>query len=210
MVELYNFMDGIDGFAGGMTLVGFGGLAFLSGFGGAYLVAGLSLIVAAAALGFLLFNFPPARIFMGDVGSATLGVLAAILSLWGAQTGAFPFWAAVLVFSPFSVDATVTLARRAWRRERLWRPHTTHYYQRLVRLGWSHREVVLAEYVLMLATAASAVWVVRQPAAAQWALLVTWALLYVALAWMVHALEAAARERFAADHAAIADPSNTP
>ena len=178
MLELYNFMDGLDGFAGGMAVAGFGTLAVLSSAGGADLVAGLSLIVAAASLGFLVLNFPPARIFMGDVGSATLGLLAAALSVWGAQSGAFPFWATVLAFSPFIVDASVTLGRRAWRREKIWKPHKTHYYQRLVQLGWTHRTVVLCEYILMAATSVSAIWVVRQPVEIQWALALGWVVIY--------------------------------
>jgi UDP-N-acetylmuramyl pentapeptide phosphotransferase/UDP-N-acetylglucosamine-1-phosphate transferase len=195
MLELYNFMDGIDGFAGGMAVVGFGALAILSISGGIHVVTGLCLIVAAAALGFLMLNFPPAKIFMGDVGSATLGLLVAALSLWGAQSHAFPLWAAILVFSPFIVDASVTILARAWRREKIWRPHKSHYYQRLVQLGWSHRRVVLWEYALMAAVAISAVWGVRQPQSAQLALLVTWALIYGALATTVHIVEINARRR---------------
>jgi UDP-N-acetylmuramyl pentapeptide phosphotransferase/UDP-N-acetylglucosamine-1-phosphate transferase len=195
MLELYNFMDGLDGFAGGMAVAGFGTLAILSSTGGADLIAGLSLVIAAAATGFLLQNFPPARIFMGDVGSATLGVLAAALSVWGAQSGAFPFWAAVLVFSPFIVDATVTLGRRAWRREKIWKPHRTHYYQRLVQLGWSHRRVVLCEYILMAATSMSAIWVVRQPTEIQRNLLLGWVLIYGSLIAFIDVYEMTARRR---------------
>ena len=189
MLELYNFMDGMDGFAGGMAVAGFGSLAVLSVTGGADLIAGLSLVIAAAAFGFLLLNFPPARIFMGDAGSATLGLLAGALSVWGAQSGAFPIWAAILVFSPFIVDATVTLVRRGWRREKIWTPHKTHYYQRLVQLGWSHRRVLLWEYMLMAATSASALWSVRQTEAAQLAMLMTWAVIYTLLGTTVHLLE---------------------
>ena len=209
MLELYNFMDGIDGFAGGMAVAGFGTLALLGAMGGAPLVAGVSSIVAAAALGFLFSNFPPARIFMGDVGSASLGLLAAAVSLWGAQIGAYPFWTGILVFSPFIVDASITLARRIARREKFWRPHKTHYYQRMVQLGWSHRRVVLSEYVLMVAASASAVWGVRQPPGIQRGLLMTWALVYAAVAFTIHTLEATARDRFPAK-GTIADPSKTP
>ena len=92
-------------------------------------------MTAAAAGGYLLFNFPPARIFMGDAGSSLLGYLAAALSLWASQAGYFPIWIAVLVFSPFIVDATYTLFRRLLRRERVWEAHKSHCYQRLVELG---------------------------------------------------------------------------
>ena len=93
---------------------------------------------------------------MGDIGSSTLGLFAAALSLWGARDGVFPVWIAVLVFSPFIVDATVTLFRRQLRGERVWQAHREHYYQRLVRMGWGHRKTVLVEYALMATCGVSA------------------------------------------------------
>ncbi len=191
MVNLYNFMDGMDGFAGGMAVIGFGTLALLGWLAGSELFAALNAIVAAAAAGFLVFNFPPARIFMGDVGSSTLGLLAAAFSLWGAREGVFPFWVAVLVFSPFIVDATVTLARRLYRGEKIWQAHKTHYYQRLVQLGWGHRKTVLWEYVIMLACALSALWVVSQSDVVQWLVIAGWTILYTGFAWFVSRLERA-------------------
>jgi UDP-N-acetylmuramyl pentapeptide phosphotransferase/UDP-N-acetylglucosamine-1-phosphate transferase len=150
MINLYNFMDGMDGFAAGMALIGFG---FLGLFGWLAGESGYALIcwsIALACLGFLFSNFPPARIFMGDTGASSLGFLAAVLILWPSVRGVFPFWAGVLVFSPFIVDATVTLLRRLLRGEKIWQAHRGHYYQRLVQLGWGHRKTVLAEYILML------------------------------------------------------------
>jgi UDP-N-acetylmuramyl pentapeptide phosphotransferase/UDP-N-acetylglucosamine-1-phosphate transferase len=189
MVNLYNFMDGMDGFAGGMAVIGFGSFALLGGVAGNSPFLAVNLIVAASVAGFLVFNFPPARIFMGDTGSAVLGLLAGGLSLWGASSGVFPFWVALLVFSPFIVDATVTLLRRLWRRERVWQAHKTHYYQRLVQLGWGHRKTVLWEYALMLACAGSAVWAVTSSARVQFAILGFWVVAYVLLAGSVHVLE---------------------
>jgi UDP-N-acetylmuramyl pentapeptide phosphotransferase/UDP-N-acetylglucosamine-1-phosphate transferase len=78
------------------------------------------------------------------------------MMLWGARDGVLPLWAGLLVFSPFIVDATVTLLRRILRGERVWEAHKTHYYQRLVQLGWGHRKTVVVEYGLMLACATSA------------------------------------------------------
>jgi UDP-N-acetylmuramyl pentapeptide phosphotransferase/UDP-N-acetylglucosamine-1-phosphate transferase len=156
MLNLYNFMDGMDGFAGGMTLLGFGFLAYAGWLLGANEYAMYSMLVAAAALGFLCVNFPPAKIFMGDVGSATLGLLAAAFSLWGISDGLFPWWFPLLVFSPFVVDATVTLIRRIINRERIWEAHRSHYYQRLVQMGWGHKKTVLAEYAVMLLAGCSA------------------------------------------------------
>ncbi|HEV2733656.1 MAG TPA: hypothetical protein VGV85_02420, partial [Longimicrobiaceae bacterium] len=112
LINLYNFMDGMDGLAGGMAVFGFGTCALIGALRGHADFASTAAVVAAAAAGFLLFNFPPARIFMGDVGSATLGFLAAAVCLWADRRDVFPLWIGVLVFSPFIVDATVTLARR--------------------------------------------------------------------------------------------------
>jgi UDP-N-acetylmuramyl pentapeptide phosphotransferase/UDP-N-acetylglucosamine-1-phosphate transferase len=161
MINLYNFMDGMDGFAGGMAVIGFTTLAWLGRADAGF--AAVNLTIAAASAGFLAYNFPPARLFLGDTGSTALGFLAAACSLWGSAAGLFPFWAALWVFSPFIVDATVTLLRRLMRGERVWEAHRSHYYQRLVLLGWGHRRTVLAEYVLMLACAGSAMLAVHLP-----------------------------------------------
>lgn len=190
MINLYNFMDGMDGFAGGMAVFGFGTFALLGMLAGHSLFFGVNLVVAAAAAGFLLFNFPPARIFMGDTGSSVLGLLAGSLSLWGVIDKVFPFWLAILTFSPFIVDATVTLLRRLLqRRERVWVAHKTHYYQRLVQLGWGHRKTVLAEYTLMLSCAGCAVWAATSSTWIQSAILGFWVLAYLLLAVLVHALQ---------------------
>jgi UDP-N-acetylmuramyl pentapeptide phosphotransferase/UDP-N-acetylglucosamine-1-phosphate transferase len=189
MVNLYNFMDGMDGFAGGMTLFGFGTYAILGALAGNPLFAALNLVVAAAAMGFLCFNFPPARIFMGDTGSSSLGLFAAAFSIWASQERIFPLWIALLVFSPFIVDATVTLFRRAFAGERIWQPHKTHYYQRLVLLGWNHRRTVLWQYALMTGCAVSAVLAWRAPLAAQWTVIGFWVVAYTAMASAVRHLE---------------------
>ncbi len=178
MINLYNFMDGMDGFAGGMAVFGFGTLAVMGWMAGHDAFFIISLIVAAASAGFLVFNFPPARIFMGDIGSSTLGLLAATLSLWGSRDGIFPFWIAVLVFSPFIADATVTLLRRLMRREKLWQAHKTHYYQKLVQAGWGHRKTVLLEYAIMLGCAMTALWGVHTSGKLQTALFAGWGLFY--------------------------------
>lgn len=136
-----------------------------------------------------MFNFPPARIFMGDLGSSTLGLMAASLGLWADHTGLFPLWVAVLVFSPFIVDATVTLARRIVRGERVWVAHKTHYYQRVVELGWGHRRTVLWEYVAMLGAGASAVAAVGASPPVQWAILVSWGAAYVIMGALVARLQ---------------------
>lgn len=187
LINLYNFMDGMDGFAGGMAVIGFTTLAWLGRADGGF--ANLCLVVAAASAGFLVHNFPPAKIFMGDTGSTSLGFLAAACGLWGNKNGLFPLWIALLVFSPFIVDATVTLLRRLWGGEKIWEAHRTHYYQRLVLLGWGHRRTVLAEYILMLACSLSAVVAVQLSPAGQWILIMGWTVIYGVLMWGVGRLE---------------------
>jgi UDP-N-acetylmuramyl pentapeptide phosphotransferase/UDP-N-acetylglucosamine-1-phosphate transferase len=167
ITNLYNFMDGSDGLAGGMAAIGFGAYALAGGLAGDEALAATSLAVAAAALGFLLFNFHPARIFMGDVGSIPLGFLAGALGIVGWRDDVWPFWFPVLAFGPFIGDATITLARRALRRERVWEAHREHYYQRLVRLGFGHRGTALLGYGLMLFCAAAALAGRDQPGAVQ-------------------------------------------
>jgi len=194
MLNLYNFMDGMDGFAGGMAVFGFGTFAMLGGIAGHPLFTGVNLIIASAAAGFLLFNFPPARIFMGDVGSSTLGMLVAAFSLWGANDGIFRFWMALFVFSPFIVDATVTLIQRLLRGEKIWQAHKTHYYQRLVQAGWGHRKTVLLEYAIMFGCSLTALLIMHASAIAQAVTLVAWGLLYTYLLFWI--------SRFAGSHRA--------
>ena len=130
---------------------------------------------------------------MGDAGSSLLGFLAAGLSLWASAAGIFPLWIAVLVFSPFIVDATVTLGRRLWRRERVWEAHKSHCYQRLVQLGWGHRKTVLWEYFLMMLCSVSAVLALYIEPTQQWWLLTSWIIVYDILIALVNWLEARAR-----------------
>ena len=150
MTNLYNFMDGMDGFAGGMTVVGFGFLGALGLAEGAAGLGLLALVVAAAAAGFLALNYPPARIFMGDVGAVPLGFLAAALAVKGNRDNVIGLWVPVIIFSPFIVDATAVLMRRLLTGKRVWEAHREHYYQRLVLAGWSHRRTVWVEYLLMI------------------------------------------------------------
>jgi len=189
LVNLYNFMDGMDGFAGGMTVIGFTIFAILGIQSGETLYATLCLVIASSALGYLIFNFPPAKIFMGDVGSSTLGFLVAAFSLWASRDGIFPLWVAVLVFSPFIVDATITLIRRLVKGEKVWIAHKTHYYQRLVQLGWGHRRTVLWEYLLMILCGISAIAASKMDGTQQWILLIIWVLIYCTLIYYINELE---------------------
>jgi len=178
MTNLYNFMDGADGLAGGMAAIGFGALALAAWLGDAPGLAAFCAAIAAAALAFLRFNFPPARVFMGDAGSIPLGFLAAALGILGAMQNVWPWLYPLLVFSPFIVDASVTLARRGLRGEKIWRAHRSHYYQRVVLLGASHRQLALAAYALMLAMAALAFAQLILPQHVAW-LLALWGVTYL-------------------------------
>ena len=183
VTNLYNFMDGMDGLAGGMGVLGFGCYGLLAWRADAAPMAISCLVIAAACAGFLAHNFPPARIFMGDAGSSVLGFLAGAFAVHADAAGYFPLWISVLVFSPFIVDASVTLVRRLLRGERVWRAHRSHFYQRLVAAGWSHRRTTLCEYALMVTCAAAALLAAGAPAGWQapvlWVIVLVYAMLIV-------------------------------
>ena len=179
MANLYNFMDGSDGLAGGMAAFGFAFYGIAAWLAGSTAFALLNWSVAAAAAAFLVFNFPPARIFMGDVGSVPLGFLAAAFGIIGWVQQDWVWWYPLLVFSPFIVDASVTLVRRALHGERIWEAHRDHYYQRLVRMGWGHRRTALAEYALMVLCGIAALAGLRWTPSAQIALLLAAVLFYI-------------------------------
>jgi len=179
MTNLYNFMDGSDGLAGGMALFGFGmyGIAALIAHDAEFALLNLS--ISAAAFGFLYFNFPPAKIFMGDAGSISLGFLAAAMGLQGWQQGYWPAWFTLLAFSPFVVDASITLLKRKLRGVKVTEAHREHYYQRAVQMGWSHRGVALVEYALMAGAGISALFALGRPF--PWQVFLIWSGIYGAL-----------------------------
>jgi UDP-GlcNAc:undecaprenyl-phosphate GlcNAc-1-phosphate transferase len=181
MTNLFNFMDGADGLAGGMAGIGFAAFATAAAHGGAVPLALACAAFAAASVGFLLHNFPPARVFMGDAGSIPVGFLAGCFGAYGAAAGVWPVWFPILVFSPFIVDATFTLLRRAWRREAVWRAHRSHLYQRLVLAGWSHRRLAIAAYALMAAVSLSALAAVGSESMVQCGIIAVWVVAYLLL-----------------------------
>jgi len=183
MTNLYNFMDGSDGLAGGMALFGFAAYSVAALQAQDAVLVGCCLAISAAALGFLFFNFHPAKVFMGDAGSIPLGFLAAALGLWGWLRGDWSVWFPLIVFSPFIVDATVTLLKRVFRGEKITEAHREHYYQRAVQMGGGHRRVALVEYGLMILVGSVALWV-RQMAFPWQALLFCMAL-YGGSMWMI-------------------------
>lgn len=162
-INLYNFMDGIDGFAGGEALfvgASAGGLLWWMGFPGLSLMA---LVMAGASLGFLGWNRPPARIFMGDVGAGFLGFVFGVMSVASENAGAMPVSLWVLLLGVFVLDATTTLMRRVYRKERWWAPHRKHAYQRLAVGGWGHARVTAGLMVVNLALLSLTVWAALDP-----------------------------------------------
>ncbi len=160
LVNLFNFMDGIDGIAAveaGFAALVAAGLALWLGKGGAFPL--FCLLLAAATLAFLHWNWAPARLFMGDAGSIPLGFLLAALSLQGEVSGALPWMCWPILLAVFIGDATYTLAWRLMQGERITEAHSRHLYQRLARHWQSHRRVVLvmlAYNLLWLAPLAAA------------------------------------------------------
>ena len=166
-INLFNFMDGIDGITGVEALVIGLGLGLIDN-GPTGL---LGLIIAGAALGFLKWNWHPAKVFLGDVGSVPLGFLLGWLLL---DFGAAGHWAAALILPAYYLaDATTTLLRRAFRGETVWHAHNQHFYQQAVKRGLSHAAVsraVFAAGVILIGLAWAAergwVWIALTGAAA--------------------------------------------
>ena len=181
LVNLYNFMDGSDGLAGGMAVFGFGGYA-VAALAAPQPAPELALVCAAAAgtaLGFLAFNFFPARIFLGDAGSIPLGFLAGALGYWGWRSNSWAIWFPVMCFAPFIGDASITLLRRLMRGEKFWQAHREHYYQRMIRSGVGHARTAISWYLFMFVGVILAVSALSLPVREQWMIVVVWAIVLV-------------------------------
>ena len=156
MLNLYNFMDGIDGLAGGEAAVASSFFFLVFAWYGQSGWAVANLVVAAASMGFLVHNWPPARIFMGDAGSAFLGAFYGMQSVVAALSTPVPFPVLVLPFVNFILDTTFTLILRLIRREKWYQAHRSHFYQRMTDLGMTHRKVTSIELVVVTASCAAA------------------------------------------------------
>ena len=168
-INAHNFMDGIDGLLGLQALFVLIGDALLAASIGQTALAGTCLAGVAACLGFLLFNLPPARIFMGDVGSGVLGLLIAACAGMLVQRDLALFWPCVILVSAFGVDAGLTLARRMFAGRRWYTAHREHLYQWLVRCGWSHARTDAAYMLWNVSVAAPAAWAAwRWPGQGPW------------------------------------------
>ena len=180
-VNLFNFMDGIDGIAGGSAAAMAVGLTLVALWRGPdQLEAVRSAMIAAAALGFLAWNWHPAKVFLGDVGSVPLGFLLGYELIRLAMDAGQPM--ALIIPLYYLADATLTLIRRALRGERVWRAHREHFYQRAVQNGRGHAQVARVAMRVQLGLAVLALLAVRLGwwMAVPAVLLVTWLLLWMA------------------------------
>jgi Fuc2NAc and GlcNAc transferase len=157
MLNLYNFMDGIDGLAGGEAAVASSFFFLVFAYFGQTSWAVANLVVAAASMGFLVHNWPPARTFMGDAGSAFLGAFYGMQSVVATLLTPVPLLVLVLPFTNFILDATFTLFRRLIRREKWYQAHRSHFYQRMTNLGMSHAQVTGLELVSVVLSCLAAV-----------------------------------------------------
>ncbi|WP_145315181.1 glycosyltransferase family 4 protein [Pseudomonas sp. SJZ080] len=144
LLNLYNFMDGIDGIASVEALSACLSACLLYGLSGASMLIWGPLTMAVAVVGFLYWNFPPARIFMGDAGSGFLGIALGVLSLQAAWVSSDLFWAWLILLGVFIVDATFTLIRRLLRGDKVYEAHRSHAYQFASRQYGKHLPVTLA------------------------------------------------------------------
>ncbi len=162
-INLYNFMDGIDGIAASEAVIAGGAGAMLALMSGNSSVAFATALLAASSAGFLVWNWAPAKIFMGDVGSGLLGYGLAVVAIAAENTNGPPLLIWLVLLGVFFVDATLTLLRRMVRREKWFVAHRSHAYQRLVQSGRSHAQVTGAVIVLNLLLAAAAYAAVHWP-----------------------------------------------
>jgi Fuc2NAc and GlcNAc transferase len=169
-LNLFNFMDGIDGIAASqgvfMTLAGAGIAVALGGTGE---FPAIATTVGVACLGFLIWNWPPAKIFMGDAGSGYVGYVLAVLALLAGRENPVGLFVWLILGALFFVDATVTLVRRVLRRERVYEAHRSHAYQWLSRRWSSHRRVTLLAIALNVCWLLPCAWfAARYPSRAVW------------------------------------------
>jgi len=148
LTNAYNFMDGIDGIAGGQAVVAGLGWTIIGFMSEQSFVGLVGVLLAASSLGFLIHNWPPARIFMGDVGSVFIGFTLAVIPIIGSQRDSRFMIAGILLVWPFVFDTSFTLIRRLTRGENIFVAHRSHIYQRLVIAGYSHRFVTLVYIAL--------------------------------------------------------------
>ena len=149
ILNLFNFMDGIDGIASVEAISALGVLAILC-FPISSAAVTINALLSAAVLGFLLWNFPPAKIFMGDAGSGFLGLMLAGLLLWNTHLSPNLFWSWLIMLGVFVVDATLTLIRRLLQKKKVYEAHRSHAYQHATQHYGTHKHVTLTVLAINL------------------------------------------------------------
>ncbi len=178
--NLFNFMDGIDGIAGVETVCVAGGVVLLVGADSGEPV-GTLVVLTAATLGFLVWNWPPAKIFMGDVGSGFIGFLLASLAMLMQSSQMISVWPWLILAGAFFVDATVTLITRMIRREPWRSAHRSHAYQILTRKYGGHAKITIGVVAVNIAWLMPIAWFAHaSPTLGWWLTIVAWAPLVVA------------------------------
>jgi Fuc2NAc and GlcNAc transferase len=193
LLNLYNFMDGIDGIAGIETVtvsLGAATIAMLlqpelDDARSALLL--LEFALPAATLGFLLWNWPPAKIFMGDIGSGFLGYALGVFVLFNIHYGLLSFWSWLILLGVFLVDATITLLRRFLQGERWYEAHRSHAYQHAAQKWKSHKKVVLAVLGINILWLYPLAWVATKYPAAGFLAMIVAMLPLVALSLLLNA-----------------------
>ena len=172
LMNLFNFMDGADGVAGVQSLIASGALAIWFAGSGQEFLALLNVGLAGACLGFLWFNWAPARVFLGDVGSLVLGAWFGVMSLIGVSQSGLPIEAFLILLGVFVFDATLTLVHRLLKRKRITQAHREHLYQKLILAGWGHGKVAVLIGTMAFVAAVLATLVVWNPGHGLWFFLV--------------------------------------
>lgn len=168
LINIYNFMDGMDGFASSMAIAGFGSIGLIFLLAGDMGMAAAAFCVGAAASGFIGWNLPKARIFLGDSGSTSLGCMAAIFIVSASIRHGVPVGLGAICFAPFIMDGTITLFRRIMRRAPFWQPHRGHLYQRMVLVSGSHFSVLWRWQLGMLGCGISAIMIYGASLGSEW------------------------------------------
>jgi UDP-N-acetylmuramyl pentapeptide phosphotransferase/UDP-N-acetylglucosamine-1-phosphate transferase len=185
LTNAYNFMDGIDGLAATQAIVAGFGWTLLGSVAHQPWLTLLGLLIAAGSTGFLIHNWAPAKIFMGDVGSAFLGFTFAFMAIAALRRTPQVALVGALLLWPFIFDSVFTMLRRLWRGENIFLAHRSHLYQRLVLAGWRHASVTSLYGLFALVTSAiSVVWLVTATISTFYCVIVVVSVLSVGL-WMV-------------------------